>query len=101
MIIPLTLAVFAVGVVGDIRWNWTGEIHHIVGGICAILLLIRPSLGYTGTALFLVYEVVEWLRIGDTPDRDILEFCIGYFLVCIGYLLHRSRWTKWLKGLRL
>jgi hypothetical protein len=95
IVLVAVVAVFSAGVVANAFFGWSGEIHHIVGGICAVLLILRPPLGYTGAVLFVVYEIVEWLMIGDTPDKDILEFCIGFFLVCIGYLAEEV--AEWLR----
>lgn len=65
----------------DWRRHSVDYLLHVLLGLAAALSLGLDTwavYGVLGTAIFLTYQVVEFLRRGDTPARDIFDFALGW-----------------------
>ena len=64
--------------------RYRNAIHYIAGGITAWASMINPVLGLTLALTFLIYEIMNDWRKVDHSYHDVLEFCIGIFVVAVG-----------------
>ncbi|RLG75331.1 MAG: hypothetical protein DRO14_04685 [Thermoprotei archaeon] len=55
------------------------DVIHVVAGIVAGLLnIVNPLVSLQLVLLFISYEFLEQLRVGDKGWLDILEFTLGW-----------------------
>jgi hypothetical protein len=57
------------------------DILHVIAGFMVTWLNALDKVVLV--SLFVVYQVVEWLIVGDFPHLDLLEFGVGYVLGCL------------------
>ena len=68
------------------RWGLAYASHWLVGAVLGVLIAgLAPVVGCAGLAIILVYQWVEFLRRGDTPARDILDYGVGFAVGAAGY----------------
>lgn len=73
----------------DWRKHWHHyAVHVLVGGLIASGLFLSapwPLASALGATFFMWYQYLEFLRLGDTPSRDVADAGIGFalFLVVI------------------
>lgn len=62
--------------------NRLKRLGHAIGGLLAALLLgllKKPKLAIVLIAMFILYEVIEYLQIRDTLWRDIGDYVVGLY----------------------
>ena len=67
--------------------KYRNAFHYVAGGITAWISMTIPVLGLTLALTFLIYEAMNDWRKVDHSYHDVLEFCIGIFVVATGLMI--------------
>jgi len=59
---------------------WASIVHFLSGLLCGFYVEAYTAFSVGLLVLFLIYEVVELVRIRDLGYKEILEFSVGFVL---------------------
>ena len=78
------------------RYWWAYLLHGLSGGLAAVGILmggVWRTFALVGLAVEMFYQLVEFLRRGDTPARDVKDVKLGYYFTIGAIIL-----ICWLTG---
>ena len=66
----------------DWKKHWHHYLLHIIeGALVGFGLFLGapfPAVAICGLVILLVYQWLEFLRLGDTPSRDVMDIGLGF-----------------------
>ncbi len=67
--------------------KYRNAFHYVAGGIAGWIGFDYPILALALVITFLIYETLNDWRKVDHSYHDVLEFCIGIFVIATGLMV--------------
>jgi hypothetical protein len=62
--------------------SWAGRLAHVLWGIATSALAVAGvhSLAFIYFLLFIIYEVLQYVALGDVPTEELVEYGFGLLI---------------------